>query len=192
MDDSNEKDYEIVLERKDNFRVELNNIPSGDVIINSVTVSRDYTVDYDYDTIITKNNEEETVVSILVKKVEKDPNRKKPDVTYEYIAEVLGYDPLKITSNTSNNPNTTTNNSSSTTSEPINNDEPIVITSSSSTTTTKSENELKEIEETKKEEEKKEEQAKRKSIYLYILLIIIASILIIGVLVGIKIANANK
>ncbi len=193
MDDSNEKDYEIVLERKDNFRVELNNIPSGDVIINSVTVSRDYTVDYDYDTIITKNNEEETVVSILVKKVEKDPNRKKPDVTYEYIAGVLGYDPLSITTTNQTTTNMTTNASNSETpSEPINNDEPIVITSSSSTTTTKSESELKEIEETKKEEEKKEEQTKRKSIYLLILLVVIAAILIIGVLVGIKIANANK
>ncbi len=192
MDDINIKGYNLVLKHKDNFYLELNNVPVGDIKITSITVSRDYTVDYEYETNITKTSEEETVVSILVKKVNKDPNRKKANVTYEYIAEVLGYDPLKITSSTSNNTNTTTNNSSSTTSEPINNDEPIVITSSSSTTTTQSEYELKEIEEAKKEEEKKEEQAKRKSIYLLILLCIIAAIIIIGIIIGIKIANANK
>lgn len=196
MDDINEKDYDIVLKHKDNFRLELNNVPSGDIKINSITVSRDYTVDYDYDTIITKNNEEETVVSILVKKVEKDPNRKKVDVTYEYIAEILGYDPTKITTNDSNNINTTNSttnaNSSTTPSSPTESDEPIVITSSSSTTTTKSEYELKEIEEAKKEEEKKQEQSKRKSIYLLILLVVIAAIIILGIVIGVKIANANK
>lgn len=195
MDDINEKDYNLVLKHKDNFHLELNNIPAGDVIINSINVSRDYTVEYDYETTITKNSEEETVVSILVKKVIKDPNRKKANITNEYIAEVLGYDPLGITTNGTNTPDTTTiSNNNPTTGSQTNPDDPVVITSSSSTdhTSTMSENEIKEIEKKKQEEEKQQEQSKRKSIYLMILLVVIAAIIIIGILVGIKIANANK
>lgn len=183
MDDEEQKDYEIVLEYKDNFRFELNNLPQGDIIINSITVSRDYTVNYDYQYAITRTSEEETNVSILVTKVTKDENRKKVQVSNEYIAEILGYDPLKVM-----NPTTTTESiDNKTTSSPSNSDDgPVVIGSMPTTTTiTKSETEI-------KEEEQKQEQEKRKSIYLMILLIFMAAIIIIGVVIGIKIANANK
>ncbi len=193
MDDVNRKDYEIVLEHKDNFHLELNNIPQGNVDIASITVSRDYTVGYDYEETITRVSDEETVVSILVKKVIKDPNRKKVDITNDYIAEVLGLDPMNLPTTNNNTTNKIPDSSSSTTSIPTtSNNDPVVITSSEPTTTTLSEEEIKKIEKKKREEDKKQGQQKRKSIYLIVLLVVIAVIIVGGVIVGIKIANANK
>lgn len=192
MDDANLKDYEIVLQHDKNFRFELDNLPVGDIVINSITVSRDYTVDYDYQYAITKTSDEEMIISLLVTKVSKDPNRKKVEVSNEYIAEILGYDPLKITTDDIDTNTSITESSNVTTSTPIDNDDPIVITSSNSTPSTKNEEEIKELEKIKQEEEKKQEQSKRKSIYLMILLVVIAVVIIIGIIAGVKIANANK
>ncbi len=47
MDDINGQRYDIVLRHKDNFSQSVDNVPNGDIIINSVNVSRDYTVEYD-------------------------------------------------------------------------------------------------------------------------------------------------
>lgn len=169
MDDANLKDYEIVLEKKDNFRFELNNLPQGDVVINSITVSRDYTVNYDYQYAITKTSEEEMNISLLVTQVQKDPNRKKAQITQEEIAEILGYDPLKYSSN---GITTSTNSTNSTTSNvnPSNPDEPVDIspnkTTTESTTTTMDKQEILAQE---REEEAKERKEEQKNVIRFIL-----------------------
>lgn len=189
MDDVNLKDYEIVLEKKDNFRFELNNLPQGDVVINSITVSRDYTVNYDYQYAITKTSEEEMNISLLVTQIQKDPNRKKVQITQEEIAEILGYDPLKLNNSTTSTPITTTT-------ENNNPDEPIDIspnkTTTESTTTTMDKQEILAQEKEEAAKERKEEQKKRNKIYLIVIIIFIAVLLVAGVIAGIKIANANK
>lgn len=194
MDDVNRKDYQLVLYKKDNFHLELNNLPNGDIVINSINVARDYTVEYDYDYTITKPSEEEMVVSLLVTKIEKDPNRPKVNIDKEKIAEMLGYDPLNNPTNgifTSPSDENTTTSSSEVPSDP---DEPVDINpnKTTSSSTTLSEQEIEKIENEKKEEEREEAKKKRNSIYLVVILVIIAIILVVGVIVGIKIANANK
>ncbi len=190
MDDANRKDYELVLKHQDNFRFELDNLPQGDIYINSITVSRDYTVEYDYKYAITKTSEEETNVSLLVTKVEKDPNRKRVQITQEEIAEMLGYDPLKLNTNQT----TTSKKSEETSTNSVNPDEPVDINphKESSKTTTQSQKELTALEEEQKAEERKEEQKKRNSIYLYVVLAFLAVIIVFAIIAGIKIANANK
>lgn len=195
MDDVNRKDYELVLQKKDNFHLELNNLPSGDIQINSINVARDYTVEYDYQYAITKTSEEEMTVSLLVTKVEKDPNRQKVQISKEEIAAMLGYDPLNIVSSGVVTSSTNTTNSTTTNSTIIDPDEPVDINpnkTTTSSTTTLSEQEIREQESEKKEEEKKESQKKRNSIYLIVILAVLAIIIVIGIIVGIKIANANK
>lgn len=194
MDDANLKDYEIVLEKKDNFRFELNNLPQGDVVINSITVSRDYTVNYDYQYAITKTSEEEMNISLLVTQVQKDPNRKKVQITQEEIAEMLGYDPLKL-NNTGTTSTPITSNESENTSQ-ANPDDPVDIspnkTTTESTTTTMDKQEILAQEREEEAKERKEEQKKRNKIYLIVIIIFIAILLVVGVIAGIKIANANK
>ena len=169
MDDVNKKNYNINLERKDNFHYEVDSLPNGNIKINSINVSRDYTLNYNYQYAITRVQEDEINVLILVRKVSKDPNRKKVEVSYEYIADVLGHDPLKIPGD---NPLINQNNASNL-----------------SSTTSNNQNSMKDE---RQNREKKQEQENRKRIYFLILLIMIVTIIFIGIIIGIKIANVNK
>lgn len=192
MDDANHKDYQIVLRKKNNFYSELTNLPSGVIYLNSLSVAKDYTVDYDIEYVITQTSDEEMVVSLLVKKIEKDPNRERVQITEEELAEMLGYDPLSIvTSDTTTSISTTT----TTTEDDNDSNEPIDISPNRTTTTatsTLTDEEIKAQEKEQEALEKEEASKKRNHIYLIVILVIVAIILVFGIITGVKIANANK
>lgn len=191
IDDINMKNYNVVLKRADNFHFEIDNFPIGDVIVNSINVYRDYTIEYDYQYTITDNADGNKEIAILVVKNQKDPNRKKPHITNDDIAKILGFNP----ENTPNIPDITTNSTTTTTTTTdSSSNEPVEITKSTQATTENSSNNetnnKKDDRETK--EETRENQDKRNKIYLFVIITILTIIIIFGAIAGFKIANANK
>lgn len=172
MDDAKGQDYEVVLERNDNFNLELKEI-DGDVTINSISVYQDYLLEYEFEDNVIRESENEVSVKIVVRQVIKDPNKEPSSIDENLVKEILG--------------DKTTSKSSTTTTTEV-----IIPSKDNEGTITKNPEEEKEMEEQQKIDKQKENQAKRNSIYKIILVLFLTIIIIIILVAIVKIANANK
>lgn len=175
MDDAEGQDYEIVLERKNNFNLELDNV-GGDVIINSIVINQDYLVEYEFEDNIIYESDTELSVKILVRAAEKNSNKDPVAIDEEALKRIFG-------NNVNSNSTTTTTT------------EVIIPSPNDKTTTTEIKEEIDE-EKLKEEQQKQDEhqvnQIKRNNIYKIVLVLFLLIIIIFILFAAIKIANANK